>query len=262
METAIVPYSAGTLVQRSAGMHLDMIGRVDTSPHALNVPTFPLSANRGFTGTISAESVVTSAGSPSFAAGGFFGSGTSANFVAQPVLSRANATGSTGTISASVTVSLPDLTTLVTTTIAWLNEFRPKNAYANAANIFDAIQSLYLSHNKPRDRQIAERVTVLHRDTIAEDQYILVASLSQFTSFFCIHPKLGLPKITLTPDGTIRTRWIHGNGNFVAIEFTGEPNVKLVAEIPRAEGLTATHFDSEPLANVVAIAQGMGASFE
>src|SRR5262249_20237581 len=36
--------------------------------------------------------------------------------------------------------------------------------------IFDAIEALYLSGNKPRDRQIADRITALYRDAIAEDE--------------------------------------------------------------------------------------------
>ena len=54
---------------------------------------------------------------------------------------------------------------------------------------------------------------------------------------------------------------MEGTGNFVAIEFTGERNAKLVAEIPRDNGLTATHFGSEPLENIVPVTQGTGASF-
>jgi hypothetical protein len=127
--------------------------------------------------------------------------------------------------------------------------------------IFDAIQALYLSHNNLRDRQIAERLTALYRDALEEDEIIRPASITQFKDFFLAHPDLGFPKITLTPDGTLRARWIQGKGNFVAIEFTGDPNAKLVAEIPRANSLTATHFASEPLENIVAVAQAMGASF-
>ena len=89
----------------------------------------------------------------------------------------------------------------------------------------------------------------------------LPASLRQFAYFFLTHPDLGLPKITLTPDGTLRARWIRGPRNFVAIEFTGEPLAKLVSEIPRQDNLTAAHFSTEPLKNVVSIARAIGASF-
>jgi hypothetical protein len=133
--------------------------------------------------------------------------------------------------------------------------------YTSGQPIFDAIQALYLSYNAPRDRQIAGRLTTLYRATLEEDEVIRPASVGQFKNFFLAHPELGLPKITLTPDGTLRARWIHGKGNFVALEFTGEPNAKIVAEIPRDKGLTATHFGSEPLTNIIPIAQGMGASF-
>ncbi len=133
--------------------------------------------------------------------------------------------------------------------------------HAASQQIFDATQALYLSSSRPRDRQIADRITALYRDAIAENEPILAGSLRQFTDFFLTHPALGLPKITLTPDGTLRARWIHGSGSFVAIEFTGEPLAKLVAEIPRDNGLTARHFSTEPITSILPIAIAIGASF-
>lgn len=132
----------------------------------------------------------------------------------------------------------------------------------DSEEIFDTIQAFYLSNNSgPRDRQIAGRITALHRAALSEGERIRSKSLGQFKDFFLSHRELSLPKITLTPDGTVRARWIHGPGNFVALEFTGEPLAKLVAEIPRANGLTARHFSSEPISNIVAFAQACGASF-
>jgi hypothetical protein len=133
--------------------------------------------------------------------------------------------------------------------------------YGSSQCIFDAIQALYLSHNRTRNRQIATRLTALYRAALEEDETIRPASISQFKNFFLANPDLGLPKITLTPASTLRARWIQGARDFVAIEFTGEQNAKLVAEIPRDNGLTATHFGSEPLKNIVVIAQGIGVSF-
>lgn len=130
---------------------------------------------------------------------------------------------------------------------------------ATAEQVFDVIQALYLS-GVPRDRQIAERLTTLYRDALAEDEVILPESLGQFRDFFLNHSDFGLPKITLTPDGMLRARWIHGPGNFAAIEFTGHPLVKLVAEVPRGS-VTARHFSSEAVENVVSTACAMGASF-
>jgi hypothetical protein len=135
------------------------------------------------------------------------------------------------------------------------------SALANTQRIFDAIQDLYHSSNMPRDRYIAHRISVLHQAALAEDQQILPSSLRQFADFFLAHPDLGLPKITLTPDGTLRARWIRGPRNFVAIEFTGEPLAKLVSEIPREDNLTAAHFSSEPPKNIVSVAGAIGASF-
>jgi hypothetical protein len=37
-------------------------------------------------------------------------------------------------------------------------------------------------------------------------------------------------------------RWIHGAENFIAIEFTGKTVVKLIAEIPRADGFDGAVF--------------------
>jgi hypothetical protein len=61
---------------------------------------------------------------------------------------------------------------------------------SDSVKTFDAIQSLYLSTNRPRDRQIAERITELHRDVLAEGERILPPSLVQFTDFFLRLPSL------------------------------------------------------------------------
>ena len=112
--------------------------------------------------------------------------------------------------------------------IAWASpEITPESA--DSERIFDAIQSLYLSNNRPRNRQIAARIIALYRDALAEDERILYASLRQFADFFLEHPDLSLPRITLTPDGTLRARWIQGAGSFTAIEFTGKPLVSSVS---------------------------------
>jgi hypothetical protein len=132
---------------------------------------------------------------------------------------------------------------------------------ADNEQIFDVIQSLYLSENGPRDRQIATRITALYRDALAEDERILSTSLRQFANFFLDHPDLGVPRITLTPDGTLRARWIQGAGNFTAIEFTGEPLAKFVAEIPREGGLTARYFSVEPVVKILSFTRAIGASF-
>jgi hypothetical protein len=147
-----------------------------------------------------------------------------------------------------------------TTSLTSLLDFSAANL-AGIRQTYNAIQQLYQSNNVPRDRQIADRITVLHLDALAEDQHILPASLRQFADFFLAHPDLGLPKITLTPDSTLRARWIRGPRDFVAIEFTGEPLTKLVSEIPREDNLTATHFSSEPIKNIVSIARALSASF-
>jgi hypothetical protein len=128
-----------------------------------------------------------------------------------------------------------------------------------AEQIFDAVQALYLSNNKPRDQKIADRITALYRDALEEGEHIYPASLKQFTQFFLTNKDLGFPRITLTPNETLRVRWIQAEDNFVAIEFTGEPDAKLVVEIP---GLVPPmRFSREPLANVLAVAKAMGGYF-
>lgn len=126
-------------------------------------------------------------------------------------------------------------------------------------HIFRVIQSLNLS--TPQNRRIAERITTLYRDAIAEHEHIRPESLTQCQDFFLRYPNLGLPKITLTPDGTIRARWIHGPGNFVAIEFIGELLVKLVAEIPKGDGVTAKWFGTESADDIVKAVHAIGTSF-
>jgi hypothetical protein len=131
--------------------------------------------------------------------------------------------------------------------------------WAAAEEIYDTVQAFYLSPNKPRDRQIAERITALYRAALEEGEHILPTSLNQFTEFLLENKDLGFPRITLTPDGTIRVRWIRGEGDFVAIEFTGEPDAKLVTEMP---GLVPPmRFTREPLASVIAAVKAMGGSF-
>ena len=90
---------------------------------------------------------------------------------------------------------------------------------------------------------------------------MLPDSIKQFADFFLTHFDPGMPKITLTPDGTLRARWIHGQNDFASIEFTGKQTVRFVAEIPRARGLTARYFSSEPIENLLPVAIALGSSF-
>jgi hypothetical protein len=128
--------------------------------------------------------------------------------------------------------------------------------------IANTIQLLLQTYNNPRDRQIADRLIALEMDAVEEGEEILAGSVIQFRDFFLMHRQLGLPKITLTPDGTLRVRWIRGEGNFFAIEFTGKPLLKLVAEAPRKPGVIANHFSSEPIERVIEFALAIGISLE
>ncbi len=125
--------------------------------------------------------------------------------------------------------------------------------------IFEAVRDLYL-RGSPRNRQIADRLIALHRDALSEGERIDPESISQFTDFFLRNRDTGVPKITLTPDSTLRVRWLHGAGNFIAIEFTGKALVKVAAEIPR-EAEPARYFFSESLDKVASVGLAIGASF-
>jgi hypothetical protein len=161
-----------------------------------------------------------------------------------------DASGFATTLTESAAGRAPALLTLLDTATPTANE-----------QTFYAIQSFYLSHNRPRDRQIADRITTLFRDALAEDSQILPASLAQFTAFFLNNAELKLPKITLTPDGTLRARWIHSSEDFIAVEFKGGKIVRLVAEVPRTGGETASYFATEPVNTVVKAGQAIGATF-
>jgi hypothetical protein len=124
--------------------------------------------------------------------------------------------------------------------------------------VLDAVQALLSSNNRQR-AQLADRLSALHRDAIADDESVLEDSIRQFAAFFVTHSNLTLPKITLTPNGTIRVRWIQGTEHFIAIEFTGKPVTKMVAEIPRGGGVTAQYFISETLDNLEKTARAIGA---
>jgi hypothetical protein len=221
-------------------------------------------------GTISGETVTASGptGSGTFSAGtvtvsGPTGSGTisgAAVTVSGPTASGTFSAGTTLTGSGFTGTMILARELFVARDLQSIHWASPNiiAEFTASQQIFDSIQALYLSSNTPRDRQIADRITSLYRDALAEDEHIRPASLTQFRNFFLSHPDLGVPKITLTPDCTLRARWIHGPENFVAIEFTGEPSAKLVAEIPWHRD---AHFGSEPVEDIVAVAQRMGASF-
>jgi hypothetical protein len=137
-------------------------------------------------------------------------------------------------------------------------DFSPK--YLRDQQLFQAVRALRLSGNE-RNSRIADRLTALYRDSLSEGESMLADSVKQFAEFFLTHGELKIPKITLTPDGTLRARWIIGDGNFIAVEFTGKPLVKFVAEVPRNRGLTAQYFSSEPIENVLPAARAIGFSF-
>ena len=141
----------------------------------------------------------------------------------------------------------------------WNN--RTDTPESNTADVIDdALHALRDTYNSARDRRIADRLDSLSVDAAAEDQSIRASSVVQFRDFFLTNRQVGVPKITLTPDGTLRVRWITGPQNFFALEFTGRGLAKIVAEVPREHGLTAQYFVSEPIGSVTDFAKAVKAS--
>lgn len=87
----------------------------------------------------------------------------------------------------------------------------------------------------PINKQIVKRLTALQEDAREDGEYIHLASLEQFVDFFRHHQDLSVPRITLTPDRTLRARWMHGEGNFLALEFLGKPLIKMIEEHPEED---------------------------
>lgn len=79
-----------------------------------------------------------------------------------------------------------------------------------------------------RAQQITARLTALVPMALDDDTPILPASLAQCQAFFASHADVPMPKLIVTPDGTLRTRWIGKDGAFVALEWTGESLVCMV----------------------------------
>lgn len=112
--------------------------------------------------------------------------------------------------------------------------------FVDSMQVCAAVHPFYAS-DRLHTRQIAARIIALYRDALLEDERILSASLQQFVHFFVAHPNLSRPRITLTPDGTLRVRWIQGPEDFTAIEFTGK-FLKVMVGTPVDD---TTHKDKE-----------------
>jgi hypothetical protein len=128
----------------------------------------------------------------------------------------------------------------------------------STAVVYSVIERFYLSATQ-RHRKIAERLTILYRDALEEEEVIKQSSLSNFAEFFFSNPHISLPKITLTPDGTLRTRWIQPR-SFIALEFLGSRTVRAVCELPRGDE-KGSFFWTEPMSTVVGSAHSLGATF-
>jgi hypothetical protein len=84
--------------------------------------------------------------------------------------------------------------------------------YSSELQLFEAVRVLRLSSTS-RNIQIADRLVTLSKDASDEGVSILADSTKQFAEFFLTHRNLALPKITVTPDATLRVRWISGKEN-------------------------------------------------
>ena len=70
-----------------------------------------------------------------------------------------------------------------------------------------------------RNRRIALRLMELYLDACSEEEHISTASLRACVVFFLQCPDPSVPKITLTPDGTLRVHWRVGTPEALSIEF-------------------------------------------
>lgn len=107
------------------------------------------------------------------------------------------------------------------------------------ADLSRAVSAFRSGRNQPRDRQIADRLEELGSDALDEGERILLPSIDQFRAFFLDKPGLALPIITLTPDGTLRARWMRSADEVFAVEFTGEPLLRILSRVPRPDGEVA-----------------------
>jgi hypothetical protein len=130
--------------------------------------------------------------------------------------------------------------------------------YESDLQVFRAVNGILQSKNHDRVR-IADRLRSLYRDATDEGDEISQDSLHQFMEFFTGNPEIGLPKITLTPHSTLRARWIHGSTHFLAVEFTGRPLLKIVAEIPRDRNQVARYFFEEMCQQIMSTTRAIGA---
>lgn len=130
------------------------------------------------------------------------------------------------------------------------------------SEIFNILTAFYQRLTSDRDRKIADRLSALSKDAQDEDEYMAPSSLSQLIEFFQQNLNVAIPKITLTPDGTLRARWINGPNKFLAIEFTGGMLVRVVAEVPRKDGSLARYFFLEHYSRMVLFASYIGLSLQ
>lgn len=89
-----------------------------------------------------------------------------------------------------------------------------------AVGVYHAIEKLYLSY-RPRDRKIAERLTELYRDALAEQEEMSSGSALQFANFLLAHRELSFPMITLSQRGNLRARWIRSDDDYLPWSFSG-----------------------------------------
>lgn len=125
----------------------------------------------------------------------------------------------------------------------WLEQVRPSpypfirplpdyNSYTIYPEWFEYarshIQTFIYRKPTPFNQQIVNRLNSLCYDALDENEEIIKPSVHQFIEFFFDNRTSILPKITLTPNGTLRARWIYSDSRFFAVEFTGNSKLKLV----------------------------------
>lgn len=92
--------------------------------------------------------------------------------------------------------------------------------HADIVEMGNAMQALEATAlHAGRNTRIALRLMELYLDACGEKEHIITASLRACVLFFLHCPELLLPKITLTPDGTLRAHWRVGMSEAYSVEF-------------------------------------------
>lgn len=88
-------------------------------------------------------------------------------------------------------------------------------------DINEVRQELLDSCYGSRNMVILARLSRLYFDALVDDESIAKASFDQCVRFFLQCSDRSVPKITLTPNGTLHAHWRVGTSQALSREFTG-----------------------------------------